>query len=122
MNLRFFADHCISNFTMDALRAAGHEALRLKEHISADSPDPVVLGTAQRLNCILLSLNGDFADIVTYPPANYKGIVALQMRNHPEIEPQLIERLNRYLAAHPHMEHYRGRLFLVEVHRIRVRE
>lgn len=35
---------------------------------------------AQEIDAIVLSLNGDFADIVNYPPKNYKGIVALQMR------------------------------------------
>jgi len=41
----------------------------------------------QFIDAILLSLNGDFADIVNYPPKNYKGIVALQVRNHSEILP-----------------------------------
>ena len=49
------------------------------------------------MDAILLSLNGDFADIVTYPPASYKGIVALQLRNHPEILPQLMARLMVFL-------------------------
>jgi hypothetical protein len=30
-------------------------------------------------------LNGDLADIVAYPPAQFKGIVALQILSHPEI-------------------------------------
>jgi hypothetical protein len=66
-------------------------------------------------------LNGDFADIVTYPPARYYGIVALQVRNHPEIIPQLLERLKAYLSAHENMEQYSGKLLLVEAHRIRSR-
>jgi hypothetical protein len=70
----------------------------------------------------LLSLNGDFADIVTYPPINYKGIVALQVRNHPEIIPHLMEGLTDYLAANDDIEHFKGKLFIVEVNRIRVRE
>jgi predicted nuclease of predicted toxin-antitoxin system len=83
MRLRFFADHCISNFIIQTLRDAGHEVFRLKHYISTDSPDSVVILKAQELDSILISLNGDFADIVVYPPANYKGIIALQVRNHP---------------------------------------
>ena len=67
MSLRFFADHCISNVVIQMLA------------------DSVVILKAQELDSILISLNGDFSDIVTYPPANYKGVIALQMRNHPEI-------------------------------------
>jgi len=79
MNIRFFADHCVSNYVIQDLRNAGHEVLRLKNHISTDSLDSVVISKAQELDAILISLNGDFADIVTYHPANYKGIIALQV-------------------------------------------
>jgi predicted nuclease of predicted toxin-antitoxin system len=122
MSLRFFTDHCVSNFIIETLREAGHNVLILREYIPTDSGDSDVIAKAQEFDSILVSLNGDFADIVTYPPANYKGIIALQIRNHPEITPQLMQRLNAYLALHPDMNHYKGKLLLVEVHRIRVRE
>lgn len=122
MTLRLFADHCISTSIIGALREAGCDVLRLKDHIPADSADPVVIAKAQELDCVLLSLNSDFADIVTYPPTGYKGIISLQMRNHPEIEPHLIAKLRDYLSAHPRMDHYSGKLLVVEVHRIRIRE
>jgi hypothetical protein len=67
-------------------------------------------------------LNGDFVDIVTYPQANYQDIIALQVRNHPEVIPQLVARLRNYVSAHPDMHRYRGKLFVVEVHRIQVRQ
>jgi hypothetical protein len=76
---------------------------------------------AQTLDCILLSLNGDFADIVTYPPASYRGIIAIQLHNHPEIIPQLMTRLVTYLEQNPHAAHYAGKLFIIELHRIRIR-
>lgn len=122
MSLKFFADHCVSNYIIQTLRDAGHEVLRLRENIAPDSPDSLVIATAQQLETILISLNGDFADIITYPPANYRGIIALQVRNHPEIIPQLMTRLKAYLSTHPDMSHYVGRLFLAEVHRIRIRQ
>ena len=120
--MRFFADHCISNFVIKSLQDAGHEVLRLKDHIPIESPDAVVLAKAQELNSALVSLDGDFADIVTYPPSEYKGIIAIQVRNHPEIIPQLMNLLLDYLALHADSFHYAGKLFLVEVHRIRVRQ
>jgi len=52
----------------------------------------------------------------------FKGIIALQVRNHPEIIPQLMEVLENYLSGHTDMVNYKGKLLLVEVHRIRVRE
>jgi len=35
MALRFFADHCVSNLIIESLAAAGHEVLRLKDHLPA---------------------------------------------------------------------------------------
>ena len=122
MNLRFFADHCIPNFVIQSLRNAGHEVFRLQNHIAPDSSDMLVISKAQELDSILISMDADFSDIVTYPPKNYKGIMALQVRNHPEIIPQLMKRLKNHLSIHNDMNYYKGKLFLVEVHRIRIRE
>jgi len=122
MGLKFFADHCVPNAVIYALSNAGHEAFILKKHIPRDSPDAVVIAKAQALNAILVSLNGDFADITTYPPSKYKGIIALQVKNHPEVVPALMEKLMKYLSVHPEISHYEGKLLVVEAHRIRIRK
>ena len=122
MALRFLADHCVSNFIIKTLQDAGFEVFRLRDYASPDAADQTVISIAQELDSILISLDGDFTDIVNYPPANYKGIISLQVRNHPEIIPQIIERLKDYMSANSNMNHYKGRLFLIEVHRIRIHE
>ena len=122
MSLRFFADHCVPALVIRLLRDDGHEVFVIKEHIPADSKDPTVIAKAQELDAMLVSLNGDFSDIVTYPPAAYRGIVSLQVRNHPESIPALMNRLLAYCSIYPEMSHYRGKLMLVEIHRIRVRQ
>ena len=66
MSLRLFADHCVPGSVIQTLQGAGHEVLRLRDHIPADSSDQLVISKAQEEGAILLSLNGDFADIVTY--------------------------------------------------------
>lgn len=121
MSLRFFSDQCVPLEIAEALRHAGHEVTLLRDVMPIRSPDSAVITKAQALGCLLLSLNGDFADIVTYPPSNYCGIVALQLHNHPEIIPQLMARLTAFLAANPDPQFYRGKLLIVEVHRIRIR-
>ena len=122
MRLRFFVDHCVPNSVIQALRGAGHEVFILKEHIPQVSDDAVVITKAQELDAILVSLNGDFADIATYPPSQYNGIIALQVRNHPEAIITLVQRLINYLSVYPEMSSYKGQLFLVEAHRIRIRK
>ncbi len=121
MSLRFLADHCVSEAISHTLEAAGHEVHRLREHLPIDSPDMTVIEKAQEIDAILISLNGDFADIITYPPSDYRGIVSLQVRNHPEVVPQIMAVLTKYLSANPDRTQYIGKLFLVETHRIRFR-
>ena len=121
MNLSFFADQCVPVSVIQALTNEGHEVLRLKDSIPVDSPDPVVLAKAQELDAILLSLNGDFADIVRFPPSEYKGIIAFQVRNHPEAIPQLLSRLIGFISSHPDRQYFVGKLLLIEAHRIRIR-
>jgi predicted nuclease of predicted toxin-antitoxin system len=122
MALRFLADHCVSNSSVQTLREANHEVLRLRDVLPVESADAIVIAKAQEIDAILLSLNGDFSHIVNYPPRNYKGIVALQMHNHAETLPKLVARLTAYLKEHTMMDHYRGKLLVVEVDRIRIRE
>lgn len=81
----------------------------------------LMIAKAQELRTILVSLNGDFADIVTYPPSSYKGVIALQVRDHPEVIPALMRRLVGYLSTRPEMVDYEGRLLVAEAHRIRIR-
>lgn len=120
MSLRFFADQCVSNLIIQSLQNVGHEVLRLKDHLPTNAIDKEVLLKAQEKEAILLSLNGDFADIVVYPPDQYKGIVTFQIKNHPRIIPQLIETLIHYLDQNLKMDFYRGKLFIIEPHRIRI--
>jgi len=39
MALRFLADHCVSNSTVQALREENHEVLRLKDVLPVESSD-----------------------------------------------------------------------------------
>jgi hypothetical protein len=48
--------------------------------------------------------------------------VALQIRDHPEITSAVAQRLLLYAGAHPNQQDYRGKLLLVEAHRLRVRQ
>ncbi len=121
MSLPFFADQCVPTSMIDGFVGQGHDVTRLRSVMPVNSPDPLVIAKAQDLGCILLSLNGDFSDIVAYPPSAYGGIIAFQLHNHPEVIPQVLERCLAYVAAHTNVADYRGRLLIVEPHRIRIR-
>lgn len=119
--MRFFTDHCVPHSKRKSLKSDGHETVQLSSRLPSDAEDETVIEEAQEMDAILLSLNGDFADLIRYPPEQYGGIVALQVRNRPEAIPAIVDKLLGYLEEHSSRAHYRGKLFLVEAHRIRVR-
>jgi len=121
MSLRFFADHCVPEEVVRTLEEKGFEVFRLRQHLLTDASDRDVIFKTQELEAILVSLNGDFADIVSYPPEKFRGIISLQVRNHPEILSDLLRNLMEYLILHNTMEFYVGKLFIIEASRIRIR-
>lgn len=121
MSLRFLCDHCVPAEIVEALRRAGHGVTPLRELLAVNAPDASVIARAREIDVILISLNGDFADIVAYPPSQYRGIIAIQLHNHPEIIPDTMRRLTVFLAENPAQEFYHGKLLIAEAHRIRVR-
>jgi hypothetical protein len=121
MSLHFFSDQCVP-LEISSILNQHHRVTLLGEVLPIRSPDPAVIAKVQELGAILLSLNGDFSDIVAYPPSAFGGLVAIQLHNHPEVIPQLMKRLLDFCASNPEQDFYRGKLFVVEPHRIRIRE
>ena len=122
MSLRLLADQCVPAAIVAALRQHGHTVVPLCDCAHVDSPDHVVIAKAQELKCLLLSLNGDFADIVTYPPRDYLGIISLQVLNHPESISPIVAMLVQYFRDNQSMPDYAGKLLIVEPYRIRIRQ
>jgi predicted nuclease of predicted toxin-antitoxin system len=122
MPLRFFSDQCVPLIVTETLRNGGYDVIPLRDKLPIQAEDPIVIAKAQELNAILVSINGDFMDIVRYPPSDYGGIIALRFHNHPEILPSLMTGLMRFFAENPNREFYRGKLIVVEVHRVRIYE
>jgi hypothetical protein len=54
MALRFLADHCISNSTVQNLPEAHYEVLRLKDPLPVESSDTIVIAKAQEIDAILV--------------------------------------------------------------------
>jgi len=122
VSLRFFIDQCVPRSVSESLREVGHTVELLSSHLPINAKDPDVINCAQGLDAVLVTLNGDFTNIINYPPAHFGGIIALQVKNHPESLPAIVIRLLTYLGEYSEVEHWTGKLFLVEAHRIRIKE
>ena len=121
MTLRLFIDQCVPTEAVRPLRDAGFDVILLRQHLAIDSADPLVIAKAQDLDAILVSINGDFMDIVNYPPSRYGGIIGLQLHNRPECVSSVMARLLGYMRGRPDRAAYVGKLLIVEPHRVRVR-
>jgi hypothetical protein len=121
MSLGFFSDQCVPRSFTEKIRSGGHSVSVVQDFLPVRAKDPEVLLKAQELDRILLTINGDFCDVIEYPPHNFGGIIAIQFQNHPEILPLIAAQLLTFFSENPDREFYRGKLFVVEVHRIRIR-
>jgi predicted nuclease of predicted toxin-antitoxin system len=117
--VRFKIDQNLPVEIADALRTAGHDAETVYEENLAGTPDPNLATIIQREARGLVTLDLGFADIRTYPPAEYPGLIV--MRPSTQDKPHVLhvfDSVVRHLAVEPVI----GRLWIVEDHRIRVRE
>ena len=83
MAAAFFADHCVPMVVVNDLRKAGHEVHMLKDHLPTTSPDEIVIKKAGELGAVLVSLDGDFADIVAIRRADTRESLAYRSRTIP---------------------------------------
>ena len=100
------------------LRAAGHDALTIWDQQMRGTPDVRVAAVCRAEQRALLSLDVDFADIRTYPPDEYAGIVVLRPRRQ---DRGYVTNLVRTLLPLFETEPLVGRLWIVDETGVRVR-
>ena len=117
--MRFKVDENLPVEVAALLRAAGHEADTVTEEGVGGSQDPDLATLIQREGRALITLDLGFADIRAYPPQQYHGLVVLRLpRQDKKHVVNICERLVPSLSKEP----LRGRLWIVEATRIRVRD
>jgi predicted nuclease of predicted toxin-antitoxin system len=77
--MRFKTDENVPLEAVDLLRAAGHDAFSVFDQSLAGQPDDRIASVCQQEDRVLITLDTDFADIRTYPPAHYPGIIVLRL-------------------------------------------
>lgn len=102
----------------ELLRVAGWECDTVFDEALCGAEDPAIGARCQAEGRVLFTLDLDFADIRTYPPSAYVGIVVFR-----PVEPSrtrvlnLVQRVIPVLAA----EWAENRLWIVEPGRVRIR-
>jgi predicted nuclease of predicted toxin-antitoxin system len=112
--VRIKLDENVHRDVVDALRAAGHDAVTIPDQNLGGCPDADVARAVKSEGRCLITFDLDFADPRRYPPQEFAGLVVLRLRN--TASARQIDRIRTFLAEEPDV---RGRLWIVEETRAR---
>lgn len=116
----FLIDEDLPRTLAAELTAAGFPASDVRDVNLSGTPDPLIFQYAQQHRLVLVSADVEFGNVMLYPPGTHAGIILMRIPN--EIaSPALRARVVQFVKTVP-ADRWRGRLFVVEPDRIRIRE
>lgn len=100
------------------LTHAGHDASTVAQQAMGGRPDPDIADVFRAEDRAVVTLDLDFADIRTYPPADYMGIIVLRMFRQDKDSV-----LSAAASLLPLLEHepFTGMPWIVDEMRVRIR-
>ncbi len=101
------------------LRQNGHDAVTVPEQGLAGAEDSAVEKVFRREKRALVTLDQGFADIRTYPPKDYSGLIVLRLSMQ---DKEHVLRIVEALIPMIHTEPLARRLWIVDEGEIRIRE
>ena len=117
--MRFKLDENLPVELANMFREAGHDAVTVLDQDLLGAPDSDLASVCMHEGRVIVTLDTDFADIRTYPPGAYPGLVVFRLGNQArghvlEVGTRLLEMLSGADLS--------GQLWIVEESRIRVRQ
>lgn len=117
--MRFKVDENLPPEVVSLLSDTGHDAHSVWDEALNGKPDALVAEACQRGNRALLTLDLGFADIRTYPPEDFAGLIVLRLQNQSRAHVvSVCTRLLPLLAASEVLEGY---LLIVDEFGVRIR-
>jgi predicted nuclease of predicted toxin-antitoxin system len=117
--LRFKLDENIPNEAVSLLREAGHDVRTILDQGLGGRPDVDVSRACRDEARVLVTLDLDFGDIRTYPPADHAGIWVLRPVTQ---SVDAIRDLIRRALVLTENEQVSRRLWVIEPSRLRIKE
>lgn len=117
--MRFKVDENLPIEVAALLNDAGHDAMTINDQGMSGSLDPKVASVCQAEDRAIITLDLDFSDIRTYPPADHHGIVVVRPRSQAKpVVLALIQQLTALLEA----ESLDKKLWILQENGLRIRE
>lgn len=116
--MRFKTDENMPSEAVQLLRQQGHDVATVFDQSLGGRPDRDIATVCKQEDRILITLDTDFADIRTYRPSEYPGLLVLRLtkQSAPEVVRIILCLLEIFKARN-----CRGELWIVEPTRIRIR-
>lgn len=117
--MRFKIDENLPIEVAELLRQDGYDAATVWEQELGGCHDPEIAAVCRRERRALITLDKDFADIRTYPPGEYDGLIVL--RTIHQDKTNVLALIARLLPMLKHQVLMR-RLWIVDEQQVRIRE
>lgn len=117
--MRIKVDENLPAQVIDVFCAGGHDTVSVFDQDLQGGSDESLASVCRTEGRVLVSLDLDFADIRTYPPSDYAGLVVLRLaRQDLDYVVGVVRRLASVLST----QSPEKKLWIVEENRIRERE
>jgi predicted nuclease of predicted toxin-antitoxin system len=119
MQTKFKIDENLPAEVAGLLKQEGFDALTVHDEDIIGSSDSQIALICQREKRSLVTLDTDFADISTYPPMDYSGLIILRLKT--QDKRSVLDVFQRLIKVIPE-EKLEHQLWIVDENRVRVRE
>ena len=118
--MRFLIDADLPRGTAPLIRSHGHEAVDVRDIGLSTADDSIIADHAKAQGLCLITGDFGFADIRNYPPADYAGIVVLELPRDATAR-TILDLIEGFLQQPAVLSRLQSRLAIVEFGRIRLR-
>jgi predicted nuclease of predicted toxin-antitoxin system len=116
--VKFKIDENLPVEVAQLLRDAGHDVFTVLEQDLGGAKDQVVARICKDEHRALITLDIHFADIRTYPPSSFSGLIVLRLaRQDKAYVLQVMSRVLKVATSEPR----EGQLWIVDERRVRIR-
>jgi predicted nuclease of predicted toxin-antitoxin system len=118
--MRFLVDASMPRSSAVVLRQMGHDAVDVRDIGMRSAKDELIAAHARSNQQALITRDSDFGNIRNYPPADYSGIVVLQLPDDATAA-QVLRLMETFVRREDWLSRLEGRLATIEVWRVRFR-
>lgn len=118
--MKFKLDENLGTRTQNIIHAAGHDVQTVREELLSGTSDDDLFQVCRDESRCLVTLDLDFANVLRFPPENNEGIIVFRLPRNPKLSD--LELLSRQFLNSLDQMSVSGKLWIVEIGRIRVHE